>query len=137
MTCVARRTFGFACDSTCSESNCINKIPEAVWDSDGRTFCFPDSKVQVVRGDPLDSSSKGLLVTHPIHDGEIVAVFGNTTAIGYDSPAGAAFNHIRDTLLRASTPQRQLQYSVLGRIEKDDGKCEQVWIIPRADADLT
>jgi len=136
MPCGERRAFGFACDSTCSEANCINKIPEAVWYSDKQAFCFPDSKVQVVRGDPLDRSNKRLLVTHSIQDGEIVAVFGNTTAISCGSLTGAAFSRIRNTLLRASTPQRQMQYSVLGHVENDAGKREQVWIIPRADADL-
>jgi len=81
MTCDERRLFGFACDSTCSDASCINKIPEAIWSDEKQSFCFPNSKVQVVRGDPLDKSNKGLLVTHSINEGEIVAVFGNTTAI--------------------------------------------------------
>ena len=126
MNCDERRVFGFACDSTCSDASCINKIPEAIWSDDKQAFCFPNSKVQVVRGDPLDKSNKGLLVTHSIKKGEIVAVFGNTTAIGYGSPAGAAFNRIRNALLCASTPQRQLQYSVLGRVENNDSKNEHV-----------
>jgi len=136
VNCRDRHVFGFACDSTCSDANCINKIPEAIWSEDKQAFCFPNSKVQVVRGDPLDKSKKGLIVSHSIQNGEIVAVFGNTTAISYGSPAGGAFNRIRSALLRASTPQRQLQYSVLGQVENDDGKSERVWVIPRADADL-
>jgi len=81
-------------------ASCINKIPEAIWSDDKQAFCFPNSKVQVVRGDPLDKSNKGLLVTHSIKKGEIVAVFGNTTAIDYGSPAGGAFNRIRNALLK-------------------------------------
>ena len=137
MSCAERGTMGYACDSDCPEINCVNKIPEARWHETKQTFLFPDSKVQVVRGEPLDNSGKGLLVTRPIQDREIVAVFGNTASIDNASPAGEAFNCIRDSLLRTTTPQRQLQYSVLGTVEGEDNTTKEVWIIPRADADLT
>jgi hypothetical protein len=132
---------GYACSADCTEIDCINRIPEASWHEAKQTFIFPDSKVQVVRGEPLDDSNKGLLVTRPIKDKELVAVFGSTASFDNVSPAGKAFNSIRDSLLRATSYQRQLQYSVFGTIEAqegEDGKTndKEVWIVPRADADL-
>ena len=141
MSCKERSVMGYACSADCTEIDCINRIPEASWHEAKQTFIFPDSKVQVVRGEPLDDSNKGLLVTRPIKDKELVAVFGSTASFDNVSPAGKAFNSIRDSLLRATSYQRQLQYSVFGTIEAqegEDGKTndKEVWIVPRADADL-